>query len=175
MSSNDVSIGPDAPNVVNVQVEIPAHSAPVKYEICKKTGALRVDRFLSTAMFYPCNYGYLPQTLSSDGDPLDAIVITPIPVISGCMIKCRPIDLLKMTDEAGLDNKILLVPETNITPLYANVQTIKDLPVQTIQQIEHFFAHYKDLEPNKWTKIESWEGLEAAKIEIMDSLKRWKK
>ena len=124
-------------------------------------------------MFYPCNYGYLPQTLSSDGDPLDALIITPVPVISGCVIRCRPIDMLKMSDEAGPDDKLLLVPESSVSPLYEKINSVKDLPHQTMQQIEHFFTHYKDLEPNKWTKIESWEGTKAAKAEVLRSIKRW--
>lgn len=172
MLLNNIKPGKDVPNEINVVIEIPAHGAPVKYEIDKDSGALVVDRFMNTAMFYPCNYGFVPHTLSEDGDPVDVLVITPVPLISGAVIACRPVGMLNMTDEAGADAKILAVPITKLHSQYSKVQEPEDLPKELLDQIEHFFEHYKKLEANKWVKIENWVGSKEAKAEILASLKR---
>ena len=170
-----VPTGNDIPHDINVIIEIPAHSEPIKYEVEKESGSLFVDRFLSTSMHYPCDYGYIPKTLSEDGDPVDVLVITPVPVNRGCVINCRPLGMLVMSDEAGEDRKILAVPVRKLTSLYDHVNTIADLPPMMLRQIEHFFNHYKDLEVGKWVKIEGWRDCDAAKAEILDSLKRYEK
>jgi len=168
-----VPSGTDIPNDINVIVEIPAHSDPVKYEVDKDTGAMFVDRFMNTAMFYPCNYGYVPHTLSEDGDPVDVLVVTPIPLLTGSVIRCRPVGLLRMTDESGVDVKILAVPIDKLSPLYREVNTHRDLPPLLLDQIAHFFDHYKDLEPGKWVKIDGWFGPDEAKQEIKDGISRY--
>ncbi|MBN9286645.1 MAG: inorganic pyrophosphatase [Gammaproteobacteria bacterium 39-13] len=168
-----VSAGHQVPDDINVIIEIPAHSEPIKYEVDKTTGALFVDRFLSTCMHYPCDYGYIPQTLSDDGDPVDVLVITPIPVNRGCVIRCRPVGMLAMRDEAGNDRKILAVPIHKLTNLYHHVEKLEDLPPLLLEQIAHFFTHYKDLEEGKWVKLEGWLDAKAAKQEILDSLTRY--
>ncbi len=173
MGLNRVSAGNNVPEDINVIIEIPAHSEPIKYEVDKKTGALFVDRFMSTCMHYPCDYGYIPHTLSDDGDPVDVLVLTPIPVNRGCVIRCRPIAMLQMTDEAGEDRKILAVPIDKLTSLYSTMQKPEDLPDLLLKKISHFFAHYKDLEPGKWVKLAGWVGPEEAKQEILDSIKRY--
>jgi len=145
MNLDRVTPGQNLPDQVNVIIEIPAHSDPVKYEVDKTTGAMFVDRFMSTAMFYPCNYGYVPHTLSEDGDPVDVLVVTSSPLISGSVITCRPVDMLEMTDEAGKDAKILAVPTDKISSLYSDVHSATDLPQKLLAQISHFFEHYKDL------------------------------
>ncbi len=150
------SCGKDLPNDINVVIEIPAMSEPVKYEFDKAAKMLVVDRFMSTAMHYPCNYGFIPNTLSEDGDPVDVLVITPIPLRHGCVIRCRPVGMLNMTDEAGVDTKIIAVPHDKLTPVYKHIQDINDVPDTLKQQIKHFFEHYKDLEPGKWVKVESF-------------------
>ena len=175
MSLNLVDSGRDLANDFNVIIEIPMNADPIKYEIDKTTGALFVDRFVSTSMHYPCNYGYVPQTLADDGDPLDVLVITPFALMPGVVVRCRPIGMLKMTDEAGGDTKLLAVPIDKLTPLYRHIQTARDLPELITSQITHFFAHYKDLEPGKWVKIEGWGSPEEAKAEIRDGVKRFKK
>lgn len=173
MNLDRVSPGNKSPEEINVIIEIPAHSDPVKYEVDKETGAMFVDRFMNVAMHYPCNYGYVPHTLSEDGDPVDVLVITPVPIISGSVIACRPLALLRMTDESGPDAKIIAVPKDKLSTLYREVKSIKDLRPELLQQIEHFFAHYKDLEANKWVKIDGWEDVSAAKQEILDSISRY--
>jgi len=170
-----VSSGNDVPNDVNVIIEIPMHAEPIKYEMEKSTGAMFVDRFMSTAMHYPCNYGYVPHTLSGDGDPVDVLVLSPVPLITGVVVRCRPVGMLKMKDEAGDDTKILAVPIDKLTPLYSVVSTPHDLPRGTLDQIAHFFEHYKDLEPGKWVKVVGWAGPEEAKKEILDGVKGYKK
>ncbi|MDE2423458.1 MAG: inorganic diphosphatase [Betaproteobacteria bacterium] len=170
-----VPAGKDVPNDVNVIIEIPMNGSPIKYELDKETGAMFVDRFMSTAMHYPCNYGYIPQTLSEDGDPVDVLVITPIPLITGVVVRCRPIGVLKMTDEAGVDAKLLAVPVTKLCNLYDAIQKPEDLPPLTLKQIAHFFEHYKDLEAGKWVKVDGWEGPEAAKAEILAGIKNYTK
>ena len=174
MSVERVTAGKSVPNDINVIIEIPMNADPIKYEVDKETGALFVDRFLSTAMHYPCNYGYVPQTLSDDGDPVDVLVITPFALMPGVVVRCRPIGMLNMTDEAGGDTKVLAVPVDKLTSLYRAIETPRDLAENTISQITHFFAHYKDLEPGKWVKIDGWVGPEEAKAEILEGIKRFK-
>ncbi len=173
MSFHNVTSGRDVPNDLNVIIEIPAQSDPVKYEVDKESGALFVDRFMATAMFYPCNYGYVPSTLSEDGDPVDVLVVTPVPLISGAVIRCRPIGMLKMTDESGVDAKILAVPVDKLSPIYTKVQSPEDMPSLLLSQISHFFEHYKDLEPGKWVKVDGWVGTAEAKAEILASVERY--
>lgn len=173
MSLNLVKPGKDVPNDINVVIEIPAHSDPVKYEVDKETGVMFVDRFMSTAMFYPCNYGYVPNTLSEDGDPVDVLVVSPVRLVSGTVIRCRPVGMLSMIDEAGRDSKVLAVPIDRISPIYNNIRSHKDLPQSLLAQIAHFFEHYKDLEANKWVKVEGWVGVEEAKAEIIASVERY--
>ena len=170
MNLDRVGSGKDLPDDINVIIEIPSHSAPVKYEVDKETGALFVDRFMNTAMFYPCNYGYVPHTLSDDGDPVDVLVVSPYALISGSVVQCRPVGMLKMTDESGEDAKIIAVPHD---PMYDDVHNIKDVSPLLLSQLSHFFEHYKDLEKNKWVKIEGWVDIEQAKAEIMASVARY--
>lgn len=170
MSYNQIPAGKDVPNDIYVVIEIPANHAPIKYEIDKDADALFVDRFVGTAMFYPANYGYIPNTLSEDGDPLDVLVVTPHPVVPGSVIRCRPVGKLKMEDESGIDAKLIAVPHDKLTPLYKHVKEYTDLPELLLKQIEHFFAHYKDLELGKWVKITGWEGADVAREEILKSI-----
>lgn len=171
---NKITPGRDVPHDINVVIEIPKESEPIKYEIDKETGMLCVDRFMSTAMYYPCDYGYIPQTLSEDGDPVDVLVVCPYPLMSGSMIRCRPIAMLRMTDESGIDAKILAVPVDKLTTLYRAVKTHDDLPPQLLNTIRHFFEHYKDLEEGKWVKVQGWDGVEVAKKEILASIERYR-
>lgn len=173
MGLMDVISGRDVPNEINVIIEIPMRGEPVKYEIDKETGALFVDRLMSTAMYYPANYGYIPQTLSEDGDPVDVLVVTPMPLISGSVIRCRVVGMLKMTDESGIDAKLIAVPINKLSKLYHDVETVDDLSQHLILSIEHFFKHYKDLEEGKWVKVDGWEGPNAARDEIMSSIARY--
>ncbi|MDP3269606.1 MAG: inorganic diphosphatase [Legionella sp.] len=175
MSLMEIKSGRDVPNEINVIIEIPMHGEPVKYEVDKETGALFVDRFMTTAMFYPSNYGYIPNTLSEDGDPVDVLVVTPSPLISGAVIPCRVVGMLKMIDEAGVDAKLLAVPTTKLSKMYQSVATYKDLPEHLLLSLEHFFNHYKDLEEGKWVKIDGWVGPEEARAEIMASVERFNK
>ncbi|MDP3560062.1 MAG: inorganic diphosphatase [Legionellaceae bacterium] len=168
-----VESGAHIPDEMNVIIEIPMRAEPVKYEVDKDTGVLFVDRFLATPMFYPANYGYIPQTLSDDGDPVDVLVITPVPLLSGSVIRCRPVGMLKMTDESGIDAKLLAVPIDKACSLYTQVRSYQDLPESLLLSIEHFFTHYKDLEKNKWVRVEGWDGLEAAQAEILSSVARF--
>ena len=173
MNLDRVSTGKDVPNKINVIIEIPSHSDPVKYEVDKETGAMFVDRFMGTAMHYPCNYGYVPHTLSPDGDPVDVLVVTPIPLLTGAVISCRPVGVLKMTDESGDDAKVLAVPVTKVCPIYKKVKTPEDLGQGLLDQIAHFFEHYKDLDEGKWVRVEGWADIEAAKQKIMDAIKMY--
>ncbi len=173
MSLLQVPAGKSLPDDFNVVIEIPAGAPPVKYEVDKTSGALFVDRFMSTAMHYPCNYGYIPQTLSEDGDPVDVLVVTPLPLVHGCVVRCRPVGILNMTDEAGADAKLIAVPVDKLLPLYRHIKTPDDLAPELLRQIEHFFNHYKDLEPGKWVKTEGWAGVDAARAEIDASAKRY--
>ena len=170
MSLDHVSPGSKAPDEFNVVIEIPMNADPIKYEVDKESGALFVDRFMSTAMHYPTNYGYVPQTLSGDGDPVDVLVITPVPLIPGVVVTCRPIGMLRMQDEAGEDNKVLAVPIKKVLTLYSSWQKPEDLNPARTASIAHFFEHYKDLEPGKWVKVTGWEGPEAAKKEVVDGM-----
>jgi inorganic pyrophosphatase len=167
MSLNNVPAGRDVPNDFNVIIEIPMNADPIKYEVDKESGAIFVDRFMGTAMHYPCNYGYVPKTIADDGDPCDVLVITPFPLIPGVVVRCRAIGVLKMTDEGGGDAKVLAVPVDKILPIYSHWQKPDDLQDLRLQQIQHFFEHYKDLEKGKWVKIEGWGGPEEAKEEII--------
>ena len=175
MSLMNIKSGRDVPNEINVLIEIPMHGEPVKYEVDKESGALFVDRFMTTAMFYPTNYGYIPQTLSEDGDPVDVLVVTPIPLISGSVIRCRVVGMLKMTDESGVDAKLLAVPVSKLSKMYDSIKTHHDLPKQLLLSLEHFFKHYKDLEEGKWVKVDGWEGPEVARQEILNSIARFEK
>jgi inorganic pyrophosphatase len=175
MNLDKVGPGRSIPNDINVIIEIPTQSHPVKYEVDKETGAMFVDRFLSTAMYYPCNYGYIPQTLSDDGDPADVLVLAPFPLIVGSVIRCRPIGMLKMTDEAGGDSKLLAVPIDKLCNLYKNVNSPQDIGDHTLATISHFFEHYKDLESGKWVKVDGWVGPEEAHREILESIERYNK
>ncbi|MFM1827734.1 MAG: hypothetical protein RLY67_1115 [Pseudomonadota bacterium] len=174
MSLKSIPAGDKAPDEFNVVIEIPAHSDPIKYEVDKETGALFVDRFMMTSMHYPCNYGYVPDTLSDDGDPVDVLVITPFPVAMGAVIPCRPIGVLKMDDEAGGDAKLLAVPIDKILPIYKHWKKPEDIAPERLHQIQHFFEHYKDLEKGKWVKVQGWEGPDSAKKEVADSIARFK-
>jgi inorganic pyrophosphatase len=174
MNLTQIPAGSNVPNDINVVIEIPTCSEPVKYEVDKASGALWVDRFLNTAMYYPCNYGYVPQTLSEDGDPVDVLVITPAPLISGSVIRSRPIGMLRMTDEKGVDAKILAVPVEKLCGLYDKVHSPDDVSPHLLATISHFFEHYKDLESGKWVKIQGWVNQEEAKKEILASVQRYK-
>lgn len=173
MALNNVPSGKSLPNDFNVVIEIPAHADPVKYEVDKDSGAIFVDRFMGTAMHYPCNYGYIPHTIAGDGDPVDVLVVTPFSLPPGVVVRCRPIGMLAMTDEAGPDAKLLAVPVDKLTPMYRNVESPRDLPQILLDQISHFFEHYKDLEPGKFVKVQGWQGQEEAKKEIMEGVQRY--
>ena len=164
--------GRNPPEEINVLIEVPLRSDPIKYEFDKETGFIFVDRYLYTAMSYPCNYGFVPQTLSDDGDPIDVMVAGRMPVIPGAVLRARPIGVLKMEDEAGGDEKILAVPTDKITMINRNIKSYKDMPEIDLARIAHFFEHYKDLEPNKWVKIIGWGGPEEAKELIMKAIDR---
>ncbi len=173
MGLDRVSSGKDLPNDFNVVIEISMHSEPIKYEVDKESGAIFVDRFMSTAMHYPCNYGYIPHTIAGDGDPVDVLVISQFALPPGVVVRCRPIGLLKMTDEAGDDAKLLAVPVDKLTPMYRSVTSPRDLPQIMLDQIAHFFEHYKDLEPGKFVKVQGWGDVEDAKREIIDGVQRF--
>ena len=172
MPLNNVTPGKSPPDDINVIVEIPRYGDPIKYEVDKETGAMFVDRFMSTAMHYPCNYGYVPQTLSDDGDPVDVLVLAPFPLVTGSVVRCRPIGVLQMEDEAGEDAKILAVPIEKLTKFYNNVATFRDVQQEMLDKISHFFEHYKDLEQGKCVKVRGWAGKDEARKEILDSIDR---
>jgi inorganic pyrophosphatase len=172
MDLNKVAIGANPPEEVNVIIEVPAGSNPVKYEFDKDSGALFVDRFIQVAMHYPCNYGFIPHTLSDDGDPCDVLVIADFPVVPGSIIKARPIGVLLMEDESGFDEKILAVPTAKLSPYYEGIKSYKDLPEIMAKRISHFFENYKTLEKNKWVKVKGWEDAEHAKQLIKLSIER---
>ena len=174
MNLDRVPAGFDVPNDCNVIIEIPMHGDPIKYEVDKETGAVFVDRFMSTSMHYPCNYGYIPATLADDGDPCDVLVLSPVPLITGVVVRCRPIGMLGLQDEAGGDHKILAVPIDKLSALYRSIKSPRDLPEITTQQIAHFFEHYKDLEPGKWVRVATWVEAHDAKQEILESVTRYK-
>jgi inorganic pyrophosphatase len=167
-----ISIGRDPPDEVNVVVEVPVGGEPIKYEMDKEAGTLVVDRFLYTAMRYPGNYGFIPHTLSDDGDPCDVLVANQRGIVPGAVIAVRPVGVLKMQDEAGGDEKIVAVPVPRLSRRYESVHEYTDLPEITRQQIEHFFEHYKDLEPGKWAKVMGWGDAAEAKRTIMTAIER---
>ena len=175
MGFDQVKAGKDVPNDINVIIEISAQGDPIKFEVDKDSGAIFVDRFMGTSMRYPINYGYVPHTVAGDGDPVDVLVVTPFPLAPGVVIRCRPVGVLKMEDDGGVDAKVVAVPISKLTPLYDKVQTTDDLPELLMKQTVHFFEHYKDLEPGKWVKILGWEGVDAAKKEIMDGIANYNK
>ena len=175
MGLDRVTSGRRVPDDFNVVIEIPMNADPVKYEVDKETGAVFVDRFMSTAMHYPCNYGYVPHTLSGDGDPVDVLVITPVPLIPGVVVRCRPVGMLRMRDEAGEDTKVLAVPIDRLTSQYRGIRSPRDLPESRLAAITHFFEHYKDLERGKWVKVQGWVGAAAAKQEILEGVARFKR
>ena len=172
MNIDAISIGDNPPEDVNVIIEVPIGGEPIKYEMNKKAGALFVDRFLYTPMRYPGNYGFVPHTLSDDGDPIDVLVANSRPIAPGAVINVRPIGVLKMDDEGGGDEKIIAVPTSRITLRYAGVKSSADLPEITRQQIEHFFVHYKDLEPGKWVKLKGWGDVAEARQLIARAIER---
>lgn len=173
MGLENLQAGKQIPDDFNVVIEIPSHSSPIKYEIDKESGMVMVDRFLGTSMTYPCEYGFIPHTLSEDGDPVDVLVIAPFSLVPGSVVRCRPIGMLRMSDESGKDAKILAVPVDKLTPRYQHVHKPEDLGNELLASIEHFFTHYKDLEKGKWVKVDGWKGLEEAKKEILDSVTRF--
>ena len=174
MDINKIKIGENPPYDINAVIEIPLGGTPVKYELDKESGAMFVDRFLYTAMFYPGNYGFIPHTLGGDGDPLDIMVLGPTPVVPGAIVRSRPVGCLMMEDEAGGDEKIIAVPVDKLTSLYSHIHSPDDLPQLLLKQIAHFFEHYKDLEPGKWVKVEGWEGIDGARAEIVAGVERYK-
>jgi inorganic pyrophosphatase len=175
MDIRQIPVGKNPPKDVNAVIEIPLGGVPVKYEIDKESGALFVDRFLHTAMFYPGNYGFIPHTLSADGDPCDVLVVSQVPVVPGAVIRCRPVGALVMEDEAGGDEKILAVPVDALHPFYTGIQSYRDLPPIMCEQMAHFFQHYKDLEKGKWVTIVRWLDAEGAEQLIVEAIARAKK
>ena len=175
MNLDAISVGKNPPFEVNVIIEVPIGGEPIKYEMDKASGILVVDRFLYTSMRYPGNYGFIPHTLSSDGDPVDVLVVNTRAITPGAMMSVRPVGVLVMEDEAGGDEKIIAVPSTRLTRRYENVKSYKDLPEITIEQVRHFFEHYKDLEPGKWVKVVKWGGAEEACRLILEGMERNKK
>jgi len=173
MGLDRVPTGKDVPHEINVIIEIPKDAEPVKYEVDKASGAIFVDRVLSTPMRYPCNYGYVPNTLGGDGDPLDALVILPLPLVPGAVIRCRPVGVLRMTDEAGSDEKLVVVPISKVFAGYSHIEDIKQVSAHWLERIGHFFEHYKDLEKGKWVKVEGWDGADGAKKDVLDGIARY--
>jgi inorganic pyrophosphatase len=174
MDITKIPVGKNPPTDVNVIIEVPMGSEPIKYEMDKDSGALFVDRFLHTAMNYPCNYGFIPHTLSGDGDPADVLVFGRRPLMPGCVVAARPIGVLLMEDEAGQDEKILAVPHDRLHPFFNDVKSYKDLPQILLDQIAHFFEHYKDLESNKWVKVTGWKDASDAERMVMEAVERAK-
>ena len=175
MNLDRVDSGRDIPNDFNVIIEIPMNADPIKYEVDKESGAMFVDRFMTTAMHYPCNYGYIPETLADDGDPVDVLVITPYALTPGVVVTCRPLGVLKMDDEAGGDAKLLAVPINKVLPIYSHWHKPEDINPMRLKAIQHFFEHYKDLEEGKWVKVQGWEGPEAAKAEVVNGIAAYQK
>jgi inorganic pyrophosphatase len=173
MGLSKVGAGRAVPEEFNVVIEIPMNADPVKYEVDKETGALFVDRFIGTAMHYPCNYGYIPHTLGEDGDPLDVLVITPFALHQGVVVRCRALGVLAMDDEGGGDAKLLAVPIDKVLPWYRHWQSPGDIAPERLAQIQHFFEHYKDLEPGKWVKVVGWTGPAEARAEVMAAVQRY--
>lgn len=175
MNLEKIGAGKNAPEEINVIIEVPMGSDPVKYEFDKEMGIIAVDRFVQTSMFYPCNYGFVPNTLSKDGDPVDVLVIANYPIIPGALIKVRPIGVLIMEDESGQDEKVLAVPTLKLDPYYANIKSYKDLPEIFIDRIRNFFENYKALEKGKWVKVQGWEDESSAKAIILEGIELAKK
>jgi len=175
MRIDAIAIGHNPPDDVNVIIEVPIGGEPIKYEMDKAAGTLVVDRFLHTPMRYPGNYGFVPHTLSQDGDPIDVLVANTRPIVPGAVINVRPVGVLKMQDEAGGDEKVLAVPVPKLTKRYEHVNEYTDLPVITLQQVQHFFEHYKDLEPGKWVKVLGWGDAAEARRLISEAIERVKK
>ena len=168
-----VASGKDVPNEINVIIEIPKDAEPVKYEVDKASGAIFVDRILSTPMRYPCNYGYVPLTLGGDGEPAAGRVILPLPLVPGSVIRCRPVGVLMMTDEAGSDEKIIAVPIDKVFNGYSHIHDVDQVSPHWLERIGHFFEHYKDLEKGKWVKLEGWKGATDAKRILLESVQRF--
>ncbi len=175
MSLNKVSPGKNLPEEFNVIIEISMNADPIKYEVDKDSGAIFVDRFMGTAMHYPCNYVYIPQTIAGDGDPVDVLVITPFPLIPGVVVRCRALGMLKMQDEGGEDAKLIAVPVTKILPIYSEWKDTSDINPLSLNQIKHFFEHYKDLEAGKWVKVQGWGNVADAHKEITDGVAAYAK
>lgn len=171
---NNVPCGKDIPNDFNVVIEIPQDGDPIKYEFCKDSNMIVVDRFMSSTMRYPANYGFIPNTLYDDGDPIDVLVLSPYPLAVGCVINCRAIGVFKMEDDGGIDAKIIAVPNSKLTKEYDHINDIDDLPKTLQQRIEHFFTHYKDLDSGKWVKVDGWDNADFARKEIVKSVKNYK-
>ena len=174
MSLHLVTPGTKVPDVFNVIIEISMNGEPIKYEVDKASGAIFVDRFMNTAMHYPTNYGYVPKTIAGDGDPVDVLVITPVPLPPGVVVPCRALGILKMEDEAGVDGKVLAVPTDKVLPLYARWKSYEDVSPGVLKTIEHFFEHYKDLEKGKWVKVDGWGNAAEAKQILIDAIARYK-
>ncbi|PID65385.1 MAG: inorganic diphosphatase [Gammaproteobacteria bacterium] len=170
MSLGNVKRG-DTPHKFNVIIEIPANAGTIKYEVDKDTQCLTVDRFMKTALQYPANYGYIPETLCGDGDPLDVLVLTPEPLVPGCVIEARPVGVLRMSDEAGEDAKLLALPTEKACPMFANIQDLADVPELVLAQIKHFFEHYKDLDEGKWVKLDGYGNKAEALAEVEDAIR----
>lgn len=173
MSLQQVRPGQNFPDDINVIIEVPMNSPAIKYEVDKESGAIFVDRMLKTAMYYPCNYGYVPHTLCGDGDPVDVLVVLPLPMLPGTVVRCRPVGVLLMKDEEGEDSKVIAVPIPEVTGIYRDIITVDDLDDILLDQIVHFFEHYKDLEKNKWVRTGGWQGVEAARQELLDAIDRY--
>lgn len=173
MNLENIPPAADLAEDINAIIEIPAHSPAVKYEVCKNSAMLMVDRFMATSMHYPCDYGFVPNTLSSDGDPVDIMVISPMPLQPGVLMRCRAIGMLRMTDESGEDNKVLALPIKKICQHYAHLDTMEDVSPILLKSIEHFFENYKKLEPGKWVKLNGWGGVDEAVAEIKSSIARY--
>ena len=175
MSLDNVSPGKNIPEEFNVIIEISMNADPIKYEVDKESGALFVDRFMGTAMHYPCNYGYIPKTIAGDGDPVDVLVITPFPMIPGVVVRCRALGVLKMQDEGGEDAKLLAVPINKVLPIYSHWEKASDIHEMRLSAIQHFFEHYKDLEPGKWVKVQGWGDVQDAHKEIFEGIESYNK
>jgi inorganic pyrophosphatase len=173
MSLDKVSPGKNLPESFNVIIEISMNADPIKYEVDKESGAIFVDRFMGTSMHYPCNYGYIPKTIAGDGDPVDVLVMTPFPLIPGVVVRCRALGVLNMEDEGGEDAKLLAVPENKILPLYDHLKAVSDIHPMSLNAIQHFFEHYKDLEKGKWVKVQGWGDVSEAHQEIMTGIQRY--
>jgi inorganic pyrophosphatase len=175
MDISKISAGKDLPNQINVIIEVPMNSDPVKYEMDKDSGAIFVDRFMATPMYYPCNYGFIPNTLSDDGDPADVLVVSDYPIVPGGVIAAKPVGVLIMEDEKGMDEKIIAVPAKKLNSIYENIEDYQELPESLINKIKHFFERYKELEKGKWVKVKGFEGADKAKELILEAYQRAQK